>query len=576
MGDWFSMKSNLATNSPWIAGLLIIFFTVLVFSPSLGGGFLNWDDNLILENYGWRGLAGQNLHWWFTRVIGGDYKPLVWASFAIDYTFWSLNPAGYHLGNLLLHAATAFLLYLLFLKTTAPPRVDCALFAALIFALHPLRVESVAWITARKDVLSAFFYLLAILFYLRRFKSSGTKRMAVGINYSLSILCAFLAALSKATAATIPMVLILIDFFALRRFGKHSGRVLLEKVPYLIMALAVTAGALAGQGKNGVLLSLGDVGIVERLYLAGQSCFFYLIKTVDPGGLQPIYPRVPISLLSAGMKFFPLAGILVLTGFFLYLRRKRCSWPLFCWLVYLVMLLPVSGLFLTGKSFLADRFSYLPAMAISLALYYGFIRLPRKAGTILRILCWVIVLGLSILTIKQELVWRNSVSLWKYTLNRFPRCATALDNLGNALYKRGEYARAAACHTRAISLKPDDPNIHYNLALALVAEGEIEESIPCYRQAILLQPRHVKALNNLGGALVLMGKLDQAIKYYREVIRIDPDHAGAHYNLGVVRYRLEDYKEAIDHLTRALKLNPDFFAARDYLEKAKEKAGMIH
>jgi len=555
---------------------LIIVFTILVFSPSLGGGFLNWDDNLILENYGWRGLAGQNIHWWFTHVIGGDYKPLVWASFAIDYTFWSVNPAGYHLGNLLLHAATAFLFYLLLLKTSAHPRVDWALFAALIFALHPLRVESVAWITARKDVLSAFFYLLAILFYLRRSESPGVKRLPVGINYLLSILCAFLAALSKATAVTIPMVLLLIDFSPLRRFGKRPVRILLEKIPYLIIALAATAGALMGQVKSGVLLSPDEVGIVERLCLTGQSCFFYLIKTVAPGGLQPLYPRVPISHLSAGMKFFPLAGILVLTGFFLYLWRKGWSWPLFCWCVYLVVLLPVSGLFLTGKAFLADRFSYLPALAISLALYYGLIRMPRKAGNIFRMICWVIVLVLSILTIKQELVWKNSVSLWEYTLNCLPRSATAIYNLGDALYKRGEYLRAAACHSYAIRLKPDDPNIHYNLALALAAAGRVEEAIPCYRQAILIEPRHVKALNNLGGALVLVGRLDQAMICYREVIRLVPDPAGAHYNLGVVQYRRGEYKEAIDHLTRALKLNPDFSAARDYLEKAKEKAEMIH
>ena len=563
------------SNSPWPAGLVIIILTILVFSPSLGGGFLNWDDNLILENYGWRGLAGKNIHWWFTRVIGGDYKPLVWASFAIDYTFWRLNPAGYHLGNLLLHSATAVLLYLLLLKATATPRIDYALFAALIFALHPLRVESVAWITARKDVLSAFFYLLAILFYLRRFKSQSDKRRVVGINYLLSVLTAFLAALSKATAVTIPMVLLLIDFFPLRRFGKRPGRVLLEKVPYFVIALAITAGALAGQVKSSVLLSLGDVGIVDRLYLVGQSCFFYLLKTVDPSGLQPIYPRVPISLLSFGMKYFPLVGVLTLTGFFLYLWRKGCSWPLFCWLVYLVMLLPVSGLFLTGKVFLADRFSYLPAMAISLALYYGFIRLPQKAGNILRILCWVIVLGLSILTIKQELIWRNSVSLWQYTLHRLPRSATALDNLGQALYQRGDFAWAVTYYTRAIRLNSDDPNIYYNLALALVAGGKIEESIPCFRRAILIQPRHVKALNNLGGALVLLGRLDQAMKYYREVIRIDPDHVGAHYNLGVVQYRRGEYKEADDYFTRALKLNPDFADARDYLEKAKRRAGII-
>ncbi len=597
-----------------LSGVALIILTVLVFSPSLSGEFLNWDDNLIVEHHGWRGADGLNLRWWFTSVVGGDYKPLVWASYALDYAFWGLNPTGYHLGNILLHAANAFLLYVLLLKAVGPRRVDCALFVACVFALHPLRVEPVCWITGRKDVLCAFFYLLSVLCYLhyagvslreRLFYSDPAQRI-VGeassldsgkvcqsglegpptmrteyrtpafpmrnrkINYYIfSVFCAFLAALSKASAATLPLVLILIDIFPRKGFQKNPGKVLLEKVPYLLAAGLAAMGALAGQVTGGLLLSVSDVGVGERISLAGRSWLFYLVKTVFPVGLQPLYPRISPALLSGTARILPSAGGIALTGLFLYLRRKKKPGALFCWLLYLVLLLPISGLFPTGKTVLADRFSYLPAMAVSLALYIGLIRLPRGTGTTRRWFFWGIVFILGLLTIRQEMIWRNSVSLWRYSLSRFPASPTALDSLGNALYRRGEFSQSAALHARAIRYKKDDPNIYYNLALSLTVGGEYEEALPFYREAIRLQPDHVRAWNNLGNALFLLGRLKEAGACYREVIRLVPDHAGAHCNLGIVLYEKGEYRAAVQQLEQALEMNPKFNLARDYYLRAK-------
>ena len=554
--------------------LLVILLALIIFLPSLGGGFVNWDDNQLLENTAWRGGGWKNIVWWFTGFAGGDFKPLVWASYALDYAFWKFNPAGYHAGNILLHALNTVLLYLLLLKLNRFRSVPMAVLAALFFSLHPLRVESVCWISERKDVLFAFFYLLSVMFYIDFARGRASPFPAKGrrSSYFLSLVCGVLSLLSKPMAVSLPFVLLVLDFYPLKRLRLNPPRVLLEKVPYLIPALLVSLIALGAQARSRVLLPLADIGFGTRVCLAGRSCFFYLLKTLYPFGLRPLYPLGGISrhCLSAGA----VAGILVIFGALIFLRRKKgITWPLVSWSIYLVTLAPVSGILPTGKVWLADRFSYLPALAISAVLYCVFCTVKEKTASYLRPLCWAALFSLSLLTLSQQRIWKDSIALWETVLIYHPASPTAHDHLGNALFRRGKYARASVHHSLALKVKPDDPDINYNLALALAARGELEASVFYYRRALEIEPDHRRALINLGNAFLAEDRFEEALECYRRVIELDCGHAGAHLNSGVALFRQGKYDEAIEYFSRALELKPDMQSARIYLQRAKEKAG---
>lgn len=534
---------------------LIAGITLLIFSPSLNNTFV-WEDSLnLLENSGWRGFQ---ICWWFRSFTAGDYKPLVWASYAFDYSFWGLNPFGFHFSNLLLHALNAILLYAVIIRVgRGRVRPGPAVFAVLFFALHPLRAESVSWVTERKDVLCGFFYLLSLLFYLRYV--TGRKRLRDRILsnkwYLLSFISALGAFLSKGIAVSLPFILLLIDFYPFTRFYHNPKKVLMEKIPFFLAALGAGMAALAGQFKHEAMAGLAKFDISSRLLLAGKSGVFYLLKSLWPSGLNPIYlisPGTPGFLLSG---IFSLGLIVLITLLCLYLRKKQLSWPLFSWLWYLITWFPISGIFQTGLVPIADRFTYLPALGLSFALAFVSSRSGRERRRYFLAGAASLLLILSFLAIQQERNWRNSLSLW----GRHPESNSEVVhyNLGNALSNEGKFRKAIGHYLKAVRIKPDYGAAHYNLGVSLAEVGRLNEAVSQYQEALRFNPGSAKTHNNLGNALIRQGKIEEAISQYEQAIQLDPALVDAHNNLANVLARQRKFDQAVTHYRKALKGEAD-------------------
>lgn len=364
----------------WFVPLVVFLLTVATFLPALQNGFIDWDDyETLLNNPHYRGVGWTELRWMFTTFHMGHYQPLSWMTFGLDYLLWGMEPFGYHLTNLLLHAANAVLFYfvavrLLGLALSGPnaprefPLQVAAGFAALLFSIHPLRVESVAWATERRDVLSGLFFLGTILCYLRTvtFQTSNRSRpwwmTASVLIYGFSLL-------SKASGVTLPLILLLLDVYPLGRvgggpgrwFGPEARRVYWEKLPFLLLALGAGVSASIAQYQAGAMIPLDKYGVLPRLAQAFFGVVFYLWKTMMPVGLSPLY-ELPAHLNPWDWRFL-LAGVVVLVvSTTLFVARRRWPAGLASWLWYIVILAPVLGIAQSGQQMVADRYSYLSCL----------------------------------------------------------------------------------------------------------------------------------------------------------------------------------------------------------------------
>ncbi len=576
--------------------LSIALVTLIVFSPALWNGFVEWDDPVnLLNNPDYRGLGWPQLRWMFTSVLMGHWIPLTWMTFGVDYLLWGMNPVGYHLTNLLLHTANAGVFYLLALRllglaTKGLGATTLRLGAgasALFFAIHPLRAESVAWATERRDVLSGLFFLLTILTYLKATEAEGARRrrlLAGSVGFYA------LAVLSKSIVMTLPFVLILLDIYPLRRLGgprEWGGsavrKVWGEKVPYLLLALAGGGMALYAVWVNKYLTPLEPYPLPARMAMAFYSLWFYFWKTLLPLGLSPLHelparvsPLAPPFLLSA-------IAVGILTGGLWLLRRR---WPagLAVWVSYGVILAPVSGIpFHSGHQLAHDRYSYLSCLGWALLVGAGVCAVlrARASGTVRpsfarltagTVAVWFV--GLAFLTGQQIQVWRDSDTLWRYAVEFTPDCAVCHGNLGAFLVNQGHGALAIEHFERALALRPDRVKTHGNLGLALVNAGRPSEAVWHLQQVLERYPADVDALNNLSVALIRQGKPDEAIEHLRRAIWLNPAHVGTHTNLGAALANLGNSAEAAEHYRRAIELKPDapeprFGLAQVYLDLGK-------
>jgi len=480
----------------WAAGVAAL--TGAVFLPALRNGFVNWDDPAtLLSNEAFRGFDAARLRWMFASRYMGNYQPLTWLSYAVDFRLWGLDPRGYHLTSVLLHAANAALFFLVAarLLERARPATDeagerrllqAAGLAALLFALHPLRVESVAWASERRDVLAATFYLACVLAYLRAHERSRTDRRWLAASFGALTL----SLLAKGSAVVAPAALLVLDFYPLRRLGVSDGSargVWLEKALFAVPAAAAGAIGLLGQVSNGASMTLSDYGWIPRLEQAGYALVFYLGKCVVPLRLSPLYlhpsldPRSPLLLA-------PAAAALALSAAAAACARRRPAVAAL-WAYYVVVLAPVLGLIPFGMQVAADRYTYLSCLGWAAA-----------AGAALR--AWLdrpwaracaaaAVLSLAILCARQEAVWRDSTALW----------------------------------TRALSVDPRDPVAHANLGNALAQSGRLDEAIAHYRAALSVSPRFAKAWDNLGVALAQTGREAEARSCFATARALAPEDA---------------------------------------------------
>jgi len=571
-----------------LAYILIALATFLVFSGSLSNGFLTWDDDVnFLTNPHYRGLGWANLRWMFTATMVGHYQPLVWLTCAVDYLVWGMNPFGYHLTNILLHAANAALFYALaawFMRRSAvpssiSPRLLAGL-AALLFAVHPLRAESVAWVTERKDVLSGFFCLWAVYAYLRRHGDEGPS----GKKWPVVCWSAFtMALLSKSMVMTLPAVFIILDFYPLRRlpaearrwFGVGYRRIWLEKLPFLIPAFLVALAEYAGEQKQGAIF-------VENIFAhcarASFGLAFYLWKTIWPVHLCPLY-ELPVPFDAFAWPFLVSAAVVVcmIAGLLLTYRR----WPAIAaaWACYAVTLAPVLGFVSFGIQLVADRYSYLSCPPWALLAASGFGWAWRRANAwgrrLLSLGAVLVVVGLAGLTWQQVQVWRDSESLWRYVIALRPGTSVAHNNLGVALAAEGKAEEAIAHYLEALRVRPDYADAHCNLGAVLAGQGKLDEAIAQLREALRLRPDYDYAHDCWAYALLRSGRLEEAVWHYRESLRIKPDSAEVHGNLGLVLAGQGKVEEAIAHYREALRIRPDYPEARDNLAAALARQGHL-
>ena len=600
--------------------LAIALLTFLVFSGVLRNQFLNWDDDTnFLTNLHYRGLGWTQIRWMFTTVHLGHYIPLTWLTLGLDFKLWGMDPAGYHLTNLLLHCANAAIFYfvgrrLLALAMPSDPgssrgRLDLAAgFSALLFALHPLRVESVAWVTERREVLACFFYLFTVLFYLKSACADKSRR-----SRWLSISAGFfaLSLLSKISGSTLPLALLVLDIYPLERlpgdprrwFSADARRVWLEKVPFILMAVPACLMGVNAQHRTGALLSLEKLGITQRLAQALFGLAFYIWKTLVPAGLSPLY-ALPDKLDPFAWPFLLSAAFVALITAAAFFARRRWPAGLAVWACYAITLAPVLGFTQSGTQIAADRYTYISSFGLTLlaaaALAVFLKDKSRSARRYTIVIVGVLLTGLSWLTWRQVRVWHDSQSVWEQTLSLYPDIALAHsnlgmalaeqgkndlailhynlalktqpdyalahNNLGNALTKQGKTDEAMLHYNLALKMRPDYADAHYNLALALAGRGRLEEAILHYNLTLKAQPDYALAHNNLANALADQGKYDEAVMHYNLALQARPDLALAYNNLANALIRQGNLDSAVLCYRQALKLNPGYEQARRNLE----------
>ncbi len=505
------------SHSPQIAVQIAVFsLTFLSFLPILGNDFLDWDDDrLLLNNPHWRGLGWENLRWMLTPFpSGGHYYPLTWLSFALDHEIWGLNPVGYHLTSLLLHAANAVLCFLLWrrlLALTAPDLAarsgDLSLasaFGALVFSIHPLRVESVAWAFERSDLLSGTFYLSTLLLYLgARSEASGRRRSLLLGGAWVAYL---LGLLSKAIVITLPAALIILDIWPLRRLPGRGGwrsracaAVLGEKVPFLLAAALSAVVNYRVQAATSARWSLEEMPVWGRLAQCLYGLAFYARKTVLPSGLLPLYMTPPKEAMLGWPFLASAAGVAAAVGL-VWAFSRRLPFLAASAAHYGVTLLPVLGIVKSGPQLVGDRYSYLACLSLALLAGAGAGRLAATARRGLALTAAAGALfALGLLTWRQTLVWRDSDRFWSFMRDADPGHYVARGRLAEV--RRGQ--------------------------------GRTGEAVALYQEALALRPDFGAGHNNLGNILVNLGRFQEGEAHFREALRIKPGHASVHHNWAV-------------------------------------------
>ena len=516
---------------PALLAVLIALAVVLVFAPSLSHGWLNWDDNLFLtSNPFYRGLGWAHIRWAFTAAPNGAYQPLGFLSYGLDYLLWGMDARGYHLTNVLLHALNAALVFIAArrLMTAADEEPSweiggAAAFAALIFALHPLRVESVSWIAERRDPLCGAFWLGAVLAYLR------APRRLWAVHALFAAAC-----LAKATAVTLPLVLLIVDFAVLRRPWKAALR---EKAPMLLFAAALGLLGVYHQGETRAAWSWASHGLAARLAQVCYALVFYVRKTVWPSGLSPLY-ALPVPLVWTEPRF--LASMAAVAAGVAALRRYRrsCEDTAFAALAYALILLPVSGLAQSGAQLVADRYSYLACLPLALLAGGGCLEAlrRRRAASALAAVCATA--ALAAVCWGQQAHWKSSEALWTRVLAIDPRNGVAHDSMGVLRVSEGRFAQARDHFQRALDAFPGCVADQDRLAAILARGGGSPEEERRLRIAVEIHPVCRKARANLGTLRAQTGDLEGAVETLRVSALLAPDDLGVRRNLAHARAEL--------------------------------------
>ena len=554
-------------------GALLVAAVWLVFGQTRGFEFVNFDDDAVVYETPavTRGLEAGSVPWAFTRPVLGHWAPLTTLSHMAACEAFGLWAGGHHLVNVALHAGAVVALWLALRALTGAFWRPALVAAA--FAIHPLRVESVAWITERKDVLSGLFFMLTLAAYARWVRLRGPSSPSIPsspsspmspstwLAYAGVLLFFTLGLMAKAMLVTLPFVLLLLDYWPLRRLGR---RALLEKIPLFALAAASCAAAVFANRNS--ILPMAALGLEWRVGNALVAYAMYLVQTAWPAGLAVFYPHPSLKL----PLWQPALAVLALAALSAgaWLQRRERPWLLMGWLWYLGVLVPVIGLVQSGALSRADRYMYLPGIGLALAAVWGGAelaarwRVPRAAqaaGAAGLVLLWM---GLAH---RQTGSWQNSETLWTRALASTAPSAQAHVNFATALAGQGRRAEVVAHLERALALDPAYPLAHGELGNQRQAEGKVDEAIAHFRQALAGEPGKAGLRINLGNALLAKGDAEGAVAEYRRALETEPDFAQAHYALGLVAFRRGQAAEARALWEKALAQWPDYPEAHNNL-----------
>lgn len=599
--------------------LLLALVTLAAFWKVNYSDFINYDDPVyVTENSNVQsGLTSEGIRWAFSTAYAEFWHPLTWLSLMLDYELYGLKPGGYHLTNLLLHMASTLLLFWLFQRMTGA--LWRSAFVAALFALHPLHVESVAWIAGRKDTLSTFFWMLTLCSYVYY-----TEKPAV-CRYLLALLCFTCGLMSKPMLVTLPFVIILLDYWPLKRLyapkaivpspniapsaanrkpGDRKQRqaglkketlkkkispqdvpqplaaqtgergllqALQEKIPFFILAIVFSGIALYAQYR----VSFKTFPLASRMANAFISYVVYIEKTLWPQSLAVFYPFQSLFPL---WKVAGAAMLLLLISMAVIAAARRLPYLFVGWFWYTGILLPVIGIIQVGKHALADRYTYIPLIGLFIMAAWGLPELLKKwryQRPALFLSAALILSCLFVITWFQVGYWQDSITLFRHALSITTDNDVAHNNLGIALREKGNIEEAISHYREVLRINPDDGEAHNNLGNALFMRGQLREAEFHLREALRSKPKNAEVHYNLGIIMSSQGRNDEAIYHFRAALSINPDYLEAHFNLGNILASQGIFSEAITNYAEVIRLNPNDEKAHNNMGRALLVQGKI-
>ena len=552
-----------STRQPrWtLIGISVFLVAIIwaVFAQTFHHQFINYDDPLyVFENAHVRaGLTWRGIAWAFTHVHSQNWHPLTTMSHMLDCQLFGLSPGPHHLVNVFFHSVAAVLLFAFLQSATGSPSrtgtIWRSAFVATVFAIHPLRVESVAWISERKDVLSGIFFVATLIAYV-----AYTRKQSIGRYLTMSILFAC-GLMSKPMLITTPIVLLLLDYWPLDRFTRSTmTKLVVEKIPLFALSAGSCIATLWAQ--NFALGSSEFLPLQWRITNALSSYFEYVRQMFWPVDLIPFYVH-PENRLETWRLVLAVI-FLIAIGAFAFVRRRENPYLVVGWFWYLVMLVPVIGIVQVGLQGHADRYTYLPQIGLVMALVWlvwDLTRSWRQQKIILSSAGAIVVATLSILSWKQTAHWRDTERLWRHTLAVTPNSDVAHAGLGGILFVRGQIDESIEHYESALRLRDGNVAGHFGLGRALAAKHKTDAAIFHFQKALSIQPDYIAASNDLGVLRASKGELKEAIDAWRQTLSFDPDNVDAANNIAWVRATaadadLRDGKEALELARRALRM----------------------